>query len=230
MMLSIIIPTLNEASALFETLQQLQTFRIWGHEVIVADGGSCDGTVDIALPLADKVIQTARGRARQMNAGAATAQGEILLFLHADTWLPTCADRVICNALDRGTSHWGRFNIRLSGRQPLLCIVGHLMNLRSRLTGIATGDQAIFVGRAAFEKVGGFADIRLMEDIVLSKELRRLSWPACIRANAVTSSRRWEQQGITRTIIRMWSLRLRFFLGADPAQLAEDYGNFSTAR
>jgi rSAM/selenodomain-associated transferase 2 len=222
--LSIILPTLNEGAVVARTLQRLQAFRTWGHEVIVVDGGSFDDTVHVAAPFVDKVIKAARGRARQMNAGAAVARGNVLLFLHADTLLPGSADRAITKALhSKKRRQWGRFDIRLSGRHPLFRMVERAMNLRSRLTGIATGDQAIFVRRDAFERVGGFADIPLMEDVALSRMLRRLSRPACVKKKAVTSSRRWEQQGILRTIIKMWSLRLRFFLGADPARLARHY-------
>jgi rSAM/selenodomain-associated transferase 2 len=223
MMLSIIVPTLNEAEEIVRTLQPLQTLRTWGHEVIVVDGGSIDATVDAARSLADQVIEAARGRARQMNAGAAITTGDVLLFLHADTCLSSSADRCIKKALRGTVRQWGRFDVRLSGRHPLLRMVERAMNLRSRLTGISTGDQAIFVRRDAFEQVGGFADIPLMEDIALSQALRRLSRPACIKKKVVTSSRRWERHGIIRTIIKMWLLRLRFFLGADPVHLARHY-------
>jgi rSAM/selenodomain-associated transferase 2 len=223
MKLSIIIPALNEAADIVKTLQPVQALRTWGHEVIVVDGGSHDGTVRVAEPLADEVIKSARGRARQMNAGAAIARGNVLLFLHADTRLPKSADRAIARALRDRRRQWGRFDVRLSGHHPLLRIVERAMNLRSRLTGISTGDQAIFVRRGAFERIGGFADIPLMEDIALSLSLRQLSRPACIAKKAVTSSRRWEQYGIVRTIIRMWLLRLRFLFGADPARLARLY-------
>lgn len=228
MTLSIIIPTLNEATGIARTLQPLQAFRTWGHEIIVVDGGSSDTTVETAQPYVDKIIDTACGRARQMNAGAAAAHGDVLVFLHADTRLPKSADRAIRNALCRKARLWGRFDVRLSGRHPLLRVVERTMNLRSRLTGIATGDHAIFVRRRAFEQVGGFADIPLMEDITLSRALRSKSRPACIAQKVVTSSRRWERQGIIRTVVDMWSLRLRFFFGADPARLAQRYHEASS--
>ncbi|MGH8503194.1 MAG: TIGR04283 family arsenosugar biosynthesis glycosyltransferase [Gammaproteobacteria bacterium] len=223
MTLSIIIPTLNEAAGIAQTLQSLQALRTWGHEVIVVDGGSQDGTLKVCRPLVDRLIRAPRGRARQMNAGAAVARGSVFVFLHADTLLPRSTDRAIRAALHKGRC-WGRFDVRLSGRQWLLRVVEHAMNLRSCVTGICTGDQAIFVRRRAFEQVGGYENIALMEDIALSRALRRLGRPARIKWKAVTSSRRWERQGITRTIGRMWLLRLGYFLGADPTRLARRYG------
>ncbi len=221
--LSIIIPTLNETTTIVETLQPLQALRTWGHEIIVVDGGSSDDTLQVARPFADKLLQAARGRARQMNAGAAVAQGNVLVFLHADTILPESSDRAITTALRNRKRVWGRFDVRLSGGHPLFRVIACAMNLRSCLTGIATGDQAIFVRRRVFAQIGGFADIPLMEDIILSRALRRVSRPARIKKRVLTSSRRWEQQGIIRTIVKMWLLRLWFFLGADPTRLAQRY-------
>src|SRR6185436_10786486 len=189
-----------------------------GHEVIVADGGSADGTREIAAPLADRVIVVPRGRARQMNAGANAAGGEALLFLHADTRLPAHADDLILDALKENL--WGRFDVAIEGRSTLLPLVAFLMNLRSRLSGIATGDQAIFVRRDAFE---GFADIALMEDVAFSKAMRRRSPPACLRQKVITSGRRWEERGLWRTMVLMWRLRLAYFLGAAPDELARRY-------
>lgn len=229
-MLSIVIPALNEAEHIEHTLRPLQALRTWGHEVIVVDGGSQDDTEALARPLVDQIIRAPCGRARQMNAGAAVARGDALVFLHADTRLPKKADRMIAKALRRTARVWGRFDVRLSGRGPVLRLVERLMNLRSRLSGIATGDQAIFVRRAVFERVGGFPDIPLMEDIVLSKTLRQLGRPACIRRKVQTSSRRWERQGVGRTIVEMWWLRLRFFLGADPTRLARIYERHTRTR
>jgi rSAM/selenodomain-associated transferase 2 len=230
MRLSIIVPALNEAEGIVATLRALQAFRTWGHEVIVVDGGSADATIKIAKPYADKVIEAPRGRARQMNAGARFAQGDVLLFLHADTVLPNCADRAISNAFHKQDRVWGRFDVRMSGRHPLLRLVERTMNLRSRLTGIATGDQAIFVRRRVFEQTGGYANIPLMEDVALSRALRRISRPACIKKRAITSSRRWERHGIVRTMGKMWLLRLRYFFGADPARLARCYDSESIPR
>ena len=221
--LSIIIPTLNEADGIAATLNALAPFRARGAEVIVADGGSRDGTVEQARLLADKVLTARRGRAAQMNAGAAAASGEAILFLHADTRLPALADRLVADALVAGCE-WGRFDVRIDGRHPLLGVVARAMNLRSRATGIATGDQAIFVTRKAFHAIGGYADIPLMEDIVLSRALRRRSRPACLSATVTTSGRRWEAGGVLYTIVTMWRLRLAFYLGADPRRLACAYG------
>ena len=223
MKLSIIVPVLDEAAAIVPSLQALQPLRARGHEVIVADGGSADGTPVLATPLADRVIAAPRGRAAQMNRGAALAGGEVLLFLHADTRLPGNAGRLVAEALARGGRCWGRFDVRIEGRSPLLALVGACMNLRSRLTGIATGDQAIFADRAAFERIGGFPEIALMEDIAFSRRARRLSAPACVRAAAITSGRRWDRHGVVRTVVLMWRLRLAYFLGARPDELARRY-------
>ena len=220
---SIIIPMLDEAAAIVPLLTSLQAWRADGAELIVVDGGSADGSADLAAPLATATITTGRGRARQMNAGAARAHGEILIFLHADSRLPPTALARIAAAIDGGAC-WGRFDVRIAGKMRGLALVAWLMNRRSRLTGIATGDQAIFVSRATFARVGGYAELPLMEDIVLSRTLRAVAWPACLRDQVTTSGRRWEQHGLWRTIFAMWRLRLRFFLGARPADLARDYG------
>lgn len=220
--LSIIIPTLNEAAGLPSLLRRLRGCG-GDCEVIVVDGGSVDGTVEAARPLADRVIPAPRGRAGQMNAGAVAARGEVLWFLHADTVPPLDAPRQIFDGLRRETRGWGRFDIRLSGRAWLLRVIERMMNWRSNLTGIATGDQAIFVRRDWFEAVGGFADIALMEDVDLSRRLRRKGRPLRLAGPAITSSRRWEQNGILRTVFLMWRLRLAYWLGADPVRLARVY-------
>jgi rSAM/selenodomain-associated transferase 2 len=222
--LSIIVPVLDEAEGIAAALAALAPYRRNGAEAIVVDGGSSDGTADIARPLADAGIVATRGRATQMNAGAAIAQGDLLLFLHADTRLPPDADRLIHEGLVRTGHAWGRFDIAIEGSSALLTAVAFTMNLRSRLTGIATGDQAMFVTRDAFAQVGGFADIALMEDIDLSKRLKRISPPLCLRTRVTTSGRRWEQRGVLRTVLLMWRLRLAYFLGAEPALLARRYG------
>jgi rSAM/selenodomain-associated transferase 2 len=190
--------------------------------VIVVDGGSRDATVQRARLRANRVISAPRGRASQMNAGAEKASWEVLLFLHADTRLPADAEHVVINGLERSGHAWGRFDVRIEGGL-LLAVVGWFMNLRSRITGIATGDQAMFVKRAVFREVGGFPAIALMEDIALSKRLKRVSRPLCLRARVTTSGRRWEKYGIVRTVLTMWQLRLRYFFGADPAELAQQY-------
>ena len=222
--LSIVIPVLNEAATITAALTSLQPYRARGVEVIVADGGSSDGTVRLALPLCDQVVSAPRGRGAQMNAGAAAARGDILLFLHADTALPADADSVVRKGLGDGEHCWGRFDVAITGAHWLLPVIARMMSLRSRLTGIATGDQAMFVLREAFAAVSGFPDIPLMEDIVMSQHLKRLTAPLCLRERVTTSGRRWEKQGVVRTVLLMWRLRLAFFLGAPPKQLAKDYG------
>jgi len=222
-MLSIIVPCLNEAPGIAATLSALAPLRARGAEVVVVDGGSSDGTPERAAPLADAVITAPRGRSFQMNAGAACARGEILLFLHADTLLPEGADGLVVDGLQRTRRGWGRFDVRLDGRHPLLRVVGTLMNLRSRLTGIATGDQAIFVTRSLFTAAGGYPEIALMEDIALSRQLKHFGPPLCLRHRLTASARRWEKHGVLRTILRMWLLRLAYWLGADPAKLAVRY-------
>jgi rSAM/selenodomain-associated transferase 2 len=223
-MLSIVMPVLNEAGLIERALERLRPLRGRGAEAIVVDGGSGDGTAALAAPLADRVAAAPPVRAVQMNAGARLARGEVLLFLHADTILPDGADRLIAAALAGPRRVWGRFDVRIEGRHPALRLVAATMNRRSRLTGIATGDQAIFVRRAVFEAVGGYPAIPLMEDIALSRALKRLGRPACLTARVTTSGRRWDENGLGRTILLMWRLRLAYYFGADPAGLAARYG------
>ncbi len=221
--LSIIIPTLNEASTLEGCLRRLAVLRCRGHEVIVVDGGSADHTPALVGGEADQVLQAPRGRARQMNAGARAASGDVLLFLHADTHLPAGADRLILDALDASERVWGRFDVRLSGAHWLFPVIAAMMNARSCLTGIATGDQGLFVKATVFSSVGGFAEVPLMEDIEISRRLKRRSRPACLSQKALTSSRRWEQRGVLRTVLLMWGLRLAHALGVSPERLARVY-------
>jgi rSAM/selenodomain-associated transferase 2 len=216
--LSVVVPALNEAPGIRAALEALAPLRARGHEVIVVDGGSSDDTAQLALGLCDQLLNVPRGRALQMNAGARAATGDALLFLHADTRLPALADEVVLSSLQNHI--WGRFDVKIEGRHPLLKVVACAMNLRSRLTGIATGDQAIFVRRAAF---AGFPEIALMEDIALCKAMKRLGPPACRRETVLTSARRWESRGVLRTILLMWRLRLMYFLGARPERLARIY-------
>jgi rSAM/selenodomain-associated transferase 2 len=222
-MLSIIIPVLDEAAGIETALAALLPFRARRAELIVVDGGSGDNTAALARPLADRVLVAPRGRAAQMNAGAAVARGEILLFLHADTRLPDDADTLIRDGLALSGRAWGRFDVRFDGG-GLLSLIAFSMNLRSRLTGISTGDQAIFVNRAVFESVGGFPPIALMEDVALSAHIKRISRPLCLRAQVTTSARRWRMHGVFGTVLLMWRLRLAYFFGADPARLARHYG------
>jgi rSAM/selenodomain-associated transferase 2 len=221
--LSIILPTLNEASVLASTLQYLQPARNNQAEIIVVDGGSTDGTLEIACTLADMVLRGSRGRAVQMNHGARHAKGTCLLFLHADTQLPADAPRLLKQEMDKKDDAWGRFDIRLSGNHRLFRVIEFLINQRSRMTGIATGDQCIFVRPELFWQVGGYSEIPIMEDIALSKSLGEITPPVCLGPKATTSSRRWEQNGVVRTIFVMWSLRLFYFLGVKPEALSRWY-------
>jgi len=222
-------PVLDEAAGLAAALGDLAPLRAAGAQVVVVDGGSRDGTVAVAGSLADRVLTSPRGRAAQMNAGARAATGDTLLFLHADTRLPANAREAIDRALTAGHA-WGRFDVTIEGASRWLPVVAAFMNARSRLTGIATGDQAIFATREAFEAAGAYPPIALMEDIALCRALKRLGPPACLRERVATSGRRWERHGPVRTILLMWRLRLAYFLGADPARLAERYGAHRTAR
>jgi len=222
--ISIIIPVLDEAATIVATLDALARLRERGAEIIVVDGGSDDDTIALARPLGDQVIEAPRGRASQMNAGAAIARGDVLLFLHADTRLPADADRLVLDGLASSGRAWGRFDVRIEGAHPLFPVTAFFMNARSRLTGIMTGDQAMFVTRDAFAKVGGFPGIALMEDITLARNLKRVSRPLCLRARVTTSGRRWQRRGVVRTILLMWRLRLMYFFGATPEDLARRYG------
>ncbi|WP_280563285.1 TIGR04283 family arsenosugar biosynthesis glycosyltransferase [Chromohalobacter sp. 48-RD10] len=220
--LSIIVPVLNEASTIQECLTALLPLWRCGVEIVIVDGGSEDDTVALALPLADRVLASERDRARQMNHGARESRGEHLVFLHADTRLPNRADLAIEGAL-KDTGGWGRFDVDIERGFALAGLVGWSMNRRSRMTGIATGDQAMFMTREAFEIVGGFPDQPLMEDIAMSRHLHRLSAPTCLAQRVTTSARRWQQNGPLRTIAKMWWLRLRYGFGASPGTLAGDY-------
>ena len=219
---SVIVPVLNEAQRLQSFLEHLQLFRRQGAEVIVCDGGSTDGTPGIARSGADRVLDGQKGRAVQMNTAARAASGDLLLFLHADTSLPRDALERIEGSLNSGYG-WGRFDVRLSGQGLLFRLIETLMNLRSRWTGIATGDQALFVTRELFRSKGGFPEIPLMEDIEMSSRLKRYGSPACLRSRVRVSGRRWEKQGVLRTVLLMWALRASYALGVDPARLARWY-------
>ena len=190
--------------------------------MIVVDGGSNDATVSLAEAKADRVLSAPRGRASQLNQGAKQAKGELLVFLHADTLLPEDAENLLQGSMLTALV-WGRFDVRLSGSKRLLRVVEFFMNTRSRLTGIATGDQAIFVTRQLFELAGGFPDIELMEDISFSSTLKKICPPTCLRQKVLTSSRRWEEYGIIKTVLSMWSLRLRYALGVSAARLNREY-------
>jgi rSAM/selenodomain-associated transferase 2 len=221
--ISIIVPMLNEATqlpALFADLLPLQRMDC---EIIFADGGSADGSANLAEVAGFKVVHSECGRAVQMNTGAAQASGEVLLFLHADTRLPESGLRDVAAAIDSNNGGWGRFDVCISGRPLMLRVISRMINLRSRLSGIATGDQAIFIRRALFEKMGGFPVQPLMEDIELCKRLLSYSRPVCLHQCVTTSGRRWESRGVWRTIFLMWQLRWAYWRGTDAARLARMY-------
>ena len=221
MLISIIIPTLNEEAVIRILLQQLQTYREQGHEVIVVDGGSTDKTISISELLSDKVIISESGRAAQMNNGANQAKYDVFWFLHADTLIPENAIENIQQALS--IPEWGRFNIKLSGSNILFRLIERMINFRSCLSGIATGDQGIFVKRKSFGLVSGYSNIPLMEDVSLSKKLKKISKPVCLKESLITSSRRWEQKGIISTVLLMWRLRFLYWLGVSADKLATRY-------
>jgi len=221
MFISIIIPVLNEEGSIKNLLQQLQVYRQHGHEVIVVDGGSIDKTISISELLSDKVITSKSGRAMQMNNGASEAKHDVFWFLHADTLIPGNAIDNIQQALT--SQEWGRFNVKLSGKNILFRLIEKMINLRSCLSGVATGDQGIFVKRKIFESVNGYLNIPLMEDVALSKKLKNISAPVCLKSSLITSSRRWERNGILSTVLLMWRLRFLYWLGVSPDKLATQY-------
>jgi rSAM/selenodomain-associated transferase 2 len=219
---SIIVPVLNEATIVRSALQALQGFREMGVELIVVDGGSQDQTLAEATGLADKYLQVAKGRAHQMNAGAAQAKGRYLLFLHVDTRLQITASP-LCAWFQKNTHDWGFSPVRLSGQQKVLRVIERAMTLRSRFSSIATGDQCLYVRRELFMACGGYPEIALMEDIAICKQLRLQSRPGILPVRVVTSSRKWEQRGIIKTVLLMWRVRLAYFLGVDPGRLEKFY-------
>lgn len=214
---TVIIPVLNEAPHIEKLLAPLT-----GIDVIIVDGGSTDNTLALLTAFKAKVIQGSKGRARQMNAGAAEATADILIFLHADTRLPEGWQNNLRDFAD-SKKVWGRFNLQFDETTPAFSVIAFMMNWRSRLTGICTGDQAIFVRRSAFDKLNGFADIPLMEDIDISRRLRRESWPHCVPDKATTSARRWRARGLIRTVLHMWWYRLQYFFGVSPERLVKSY-------
>jgi len=217
--LSVVVPVWREATGIEESLQRLQPIRQAGHEVIVVDGGSPDNTAELARPLCDRLLVSEPGRAVQMNTGAAAARGDLILFLHADTRLPQDALAQLSESQRLGRP-WGRFDVRLSGRHPMFPVIAWFMNWRSRLTGVCTGDQGIFVRRDVFETLGGYRPMPLMEDVELSRRLKLVARPYCISSPVITDSRRWEQGGVWRTIVLMWRLRWRYWRGDAPESLA----------
>lgn len=218
---SIVIPVFNEGGIIEAQLQSLQPFMDKGFEVIVVDGGSDDDTVNLSRPLATHVIQSKqKGRAAQMNAGAAIAQGRVLVFLHSDTQLPESA---LAFLPEVDEEQWGFFQLKLSGKLIMLRVVETMINLRSRFTSVATGDQSLFIGKKLFTENKGFALLPLMEDVEFSKRLRQQVKPVVFKTPVITSSRRWEEKGVWKTIFLMWRLRLLYFLGVSPEKLLKQY-------
>jgi rSAM/selenodomain-associated transferase 2 len=223
MNISVVLPVLNEEQSIRGTLQSL--IRLTPYEIIVVDGGSRDRTLEICKEFAVDVMHAERGRARQMNVGARRASGEVLLFLHADTRLPQSALNDIAAALSDSRYLGGRFDVELEGAHWMLKIVGTLINWRSRATKVATGDQALFVRREVFDRMGGFPDIPLMEDIAFCRALKRIGGVACLRSRVITSARRWERDGVWRTIFKMWSLKVCYLAGVSPMRLKRFYAD-----
>ncbi|MFQ5682912.1 MAG: TIGR04283 family arsenosugar biosynthesis glycosyltransferase [Candidatus Binatia bacterium] len=223
MNISVIIPALNEDKSIGWTLEALGS--LLPDEIIVVDGGSTDRTRTIARQKGALLISAPCGRALQMNRGAEAARGDVLLFLHADTQLPASALRDVRSALSDPRCVGGRFDVRLDGGRRIFDLIGYLISLRSRWTKVATGDQAIFVRRDVFQEMGGFPEIPLMEDIAFSRSLKRKGTVACLKSTVLTSTRRWEGDGVWRTVLRMWVLRLLFLSGVSPFQLKRFYGD-----
>lgn len=223
MNISVIIPVLDEEKTIAATLGALSAHQ--PHEIIVVDGGSRDRSREISQQLGAQIFTSEPGRGRQMNFGARCATGDVLLFLHADTRLPDSAFKDIVDALSDARCLGGRFDVELEGSHWLLKFIGALINYRSRATKVGTGDQAIFVRRAVFAQLGGYPDIPLMEDIALCRALKRLGRVACLRSRVVTSARRWERDGVWRTILRMWTLKLLYLAGVSPARLKQFYAD-----
>ncbi|MCB1757320.1 MAG: TIGR04283 family arsenosugar biosynthesis glycosyltransferase [Gammaproteobacteria bacterium] len=222
--ISIIIPVLNDAEALSSLAVDLQALKARGHQIIIVDGGSRDASVETARSITDDVICGEAGRALQMNVGAAVARHDLFWFIHADSRLPACADRLIIDTACRHLATlWGRFDIQFRNSSLIFRLIAMFMNLRSRITGIATGDQAIFVSRTLFESCGGFPVIPLMEDVAISKLLKKKRKPVCCGQKITASSRRWESNGVFRTIVLMWWLRLAYFFGLRPEILHRWY-------
>lgn len=223
MLLSVIIPALNEAATLHHLLPDLATACSQA-EIIVVDGGSTDNTPEVVRTFPSvRRIEASRGRASQMNAGAAFATGQIFLFLHADTVLPPGAQAAVSNALRDPGVVGGRFDVRFDNPRAAFRIIAGLMNLRSRLSGIATGDQAIFVRKQTFDRMGGYADIPLMEDVEFTRRLKRQGRLACLRLRVTTAARKWEREGVVRTIVLMWIMRFLYAAGISPARLHRYY-------
>lgn len=221
--LSIIIPVLNEQDGVVERLSELQSLRNSGCEIVLVDGGSTDKTLALSAPLVDKSLTSESGRAVQMNTGASVAKFDVFLFLHIDTTLPSEANTLIANCAANHKQAWGWFNLGFDNSALLFRVISSSMNMRASLTKVCTGDQTLFVTRDLFEAIGGFPNIQLMEDVAICKKLRKLRRPAIIKSSVCSSARRWESNGVVKTVLFMWWLRLLYFMGAKPANLAKRY-------
>ncbi len=220
--ISIVIPVLNEEANLSRIKSHLLSILHQGHEVIIVDGGSRDNSLLLAHEITDKVVVSKAGRALQMNNGASIATGQVLLFLHADTFLPNDTVQLISDSFQK-KNYWGRFNVRLSSNKVVYRLIESMMNLRSCVTSIATGDQAMFVEKKLFDLINGFPEIALMEDVAISRRLKKIAKPVCIKQRVVSSSRRWEKNGVLVTVLLMWKLRLYYFFGVSPDKLNQLY-------
>jgi len=221
--LSVIVPVLNEAGQIERRLKKLQPLRQKGFELLVVDGGSSDGSAELARPLADKVLSAPRGRALQMNAGAGKARSDWLVFLHLDTQLSEEAEEALMLASRDRQVSWGWFDVALDNPRWQFRMIAACMNLRARLTRVCTGDQTLFVRRELFSSLGGFPELPLMEDVAISKLLRKRADPTVLGTRVTTSSRRWEDKGTLSTVLLMWRLRLLYFLGVSPDRLVRRY-------
>ena len=215
---------LNEAATIASTLDALRRGAP-DAEIVVVDGGSTDASVAIARPLSDTLIDAPRGRALQMNAGARASQGDVLVFVHADTIVPSTFATDIASALSDPAIVGGRFDVRLDDSALPYRIIGAMISLRSRISHTGTGDQAIFVRRDVFDRLGGFPELELCEDLEFSRRLKRTGQIACLRTRVITSARRWNRDGVVRTVIRMWLIRAMYLLGVPPARLKRMYSD-----
>jgi len=220
--LSVIVPVINEEMNLSRIAGCLRSVIEQGHEVIIVDGGSTDNTLTIAYDITDTIIISKKGRALQMNNGASVASGNVVLFLHADTLLPENVAEIISDVYV-GENFWGRFDVRLSNEKYVYRLIECMMNMRSSLTSIVTGDQAMFFEKNLFDRIGGFPEIALMEDVEISRQLKKISKPVRLKSKVVTSSRRWETNGVVATVLLMWKLRLYYFFGVSPEKLSQMY-------
>ena len=215
---------LNEALTIASTLDAVRRGAA-GAEIVVVDGGSIDASIATAQPLSDILINAPRGRARQMNAGAHASHGDVLVFVHADTIVPSTFAADIATALSDSAVVGGRFDVELDGSALPYRIIGAMISLRSRISRTGTGDQAIFVRREVFDRLGGFPELELCEDLEFSRRLKRAGRVACLRARVTTSARRWSRDGVARTVLRMWLIRAMYLLGVPPARLKRMYSD-----